>query len=261
MKKYHVISGLPRSGSTLLANILNQNPKFHASGTSSLPKLLVDIRNAWESYPENRANQDWVKKENVLKGVVESFYQNVDKDIIFDKSRVWSIESELAKFALGDNMKFIITVRDLPNMLASFENLYRKNAHIYTTIDKKNSNLANTVSGRCDLLVSNAGPIGSSVISLKELLLKGGDNILIIDYDDLVRKPALIIDDLYEFIGEDKFKHDFNNVEQTIFEKDEEHGILDLHTIKPKVEPSKLNPTEILGAELVKKFQGGKFWK
>ena len=30
----HFISGLPRSGSTLLAGILRQNPRFHAGMTS-----------------------------------------------------------------------------------------------------------------------------------------------------------------------------------------------------------------------------------
>lgn len=35
-KKYYFISGLPRSGSTLLANILAQNPRFHATATSGI---------------------------------------------------------------------------------------------------------------------------------------------------------------------------------------------------------------------------------
>ncbi|MBU0835751.1 MAG: sulfotransferase, partial [Gammaproteobacteria bacterium] len=30
MPAYHFISGLPRSGSTLLAALLRQNPRFHA---------------------------------------------------------------------------------------------------------------------------------------------------------------------------------------------------------------------------------------
>ncbi len=40
--RYHFISGLPRSGSTLLAAILRQNPRFHAGISSSLPPLFTD---------------------------------------------------------------------------------------------------------------------------------------------------------------------------------------------------------------------------
>ena len=40
MSKYHFISGLPRSGSTLLAAILRQNPRFHAGMTSPVGSLF-----------------------------------------------------------------------------------------------------------------------------------------------------------------------------------------------------------------------------
>ncbi|WP_442939260.1 sulfotransferase [Nostoc sp.] len=42
--KIHFISGLPRSGSTLLGALLRQNPRFHASMSSRYIKLI-------QSYP------------------------------------------------------------------------------------------------------------------------------------------------------------------------------------------------------------------
>ena len=41
--KLHVITGLPRSGSTLLCNILNQNPKFNATSTSTVVSMLHSL--------------------------------------------------------------------------------------------------------------------------------------------------------------------------------------------------------------------------
>ncbi|MEG3891746.1 sulfotransferase [Microcoleus sp. AT8-B1] len=38
--KAHFISGLPRSGSTLLAALLRQNPRFHAAMTSPVGGLV-----------------------------------------------------------------------------------------------------------------------------------------------------------------------------------------------------------------------------
>ena len=38
--QFHFISGLPRSGSTLLAALLRQNPRFHARMSSPVARLF-----------------------------------------------------------------------------------------------------------------------------------------------------------------------------------------------------------------------------
>jgi sulfotransferase len=45
-KVIHFISGLPRSGSTLLAAILRQNPCFHAGMTSPVASLFMALQSA-----------------------------------------------------------------------------------------------------------------------------------------------------------------------------------------------------------------------
>ena len=46
LPKLHFISGLPRSGSTLLAGILRQNPRFHAAMTGPVGSLFGALLNA-----------------------------------------------------------------------------------------------------------------------------------------------------------------------------------------------------------------------
>ena len=41
--KMHFISGLPRSGSTLLAAILRQNPRFHAAMSGPLQTMFETL--------------------------------------------------------------------------------------------------------------------------------------------------------------------------------------------------------------------------
>ena len=49
MKTYHFLAGLPRSGSTVLASILNQNPEVYVTPTSPMLDLLVKNQdNFWE---------------------------------------------------------------------------------------------------------------------------------------------------------------------------------------------------------------------
>ena len=46
-KQLHFLSGIPRSGSTVLAAILNQNPETHVSTTSGLVHALDGLANTW----------------------------------------------------------------------------------------------------------------------------------------------------------------------------------------------------------------------
>ena len=55
-KKINVICGLPRSGSTLLCNILNQNPDFHASSTSPLAQTLGALSQFLSTSPEVKSD-------------------------------------------------------------------------------------------------------------------------------------------------------------------------------------------------------------
>ena len=51
MKQYYFISGLPRSGSTLLSGILKQNPHFYADIASPVEALtgnMIDIITQYE---------------------------------------------------------------------------------------------------------------------------------------------------------------------------------------------------------------------
>lgn len=80
-KTYYFISGLPRSGSTLLCNILAQNPRFYVSATSGILDVMFGVRNQWDKLIEFRAmasEQSEVAKVRVLRGILESYYSDVD---------------------------------------------------------------------------------------------------------------------------------------------------------------------------------------
>ena len=47
-KRIYFLAGLPRSGSTLLANILAQHPQIHVTPTSGVVDMLVQVRNSWD---------------------------------------------------------------------------------------------------------------------------------------------------------------------------------------------------------------------
>ena len=70
-KSFAFISGLPRSGSTLLCNILAQNPEAKVSkATSGLHDVLFGVRNQWDRLTEHQAEGvDPARLKRVLQGI------------------------------------------------------------------------------------------------------------------------------------------------------------------------------------------------
>jgi len=54
-KQIYFQSSLPRAGSTLLQNIMGQNPDFYVTPTSGVLELLFSARNQYTTSPEFKA--------------------------------------------------------------------------------------------------------------------------------------------------------------------------------------------------------------
>lgn len=64
MEKIFFQSSLPRSGSTLLQNILGQNPDFYTTPTSGLVELLYRSRNGYSDSSEFKAQDEETMKKD-----------------------------------------------------------------------------------------------------------------------------------------------------------------------------------------------------
>ena len=71
----HFISGLPRSGSTLLAAVLRQNPKFHAGIASPVAFLFNGLMRQMSQENEAAVFIDDERRRNVLSGVFDNYYR------------------------------------------------------------------------------------------------------------------------------------------------------------------------------------------
>ncbi len=262
-KTIHFIAGLPRSGSTLLCNILNQNPRFNATSTSGILEIILAIRNQWENVTTFQASPNKVGKDEVVKGILHNYYSTTQRPIVFDKSRGWPAYMELAEFILGQKAKVLVPVRSIVDVLSSFEKLYRKNAHNWQFPQEK-SNFAQfqTVEGRAETFMNAEQPVGMAYNRIRDALARGfKDRMAFIEFEQLTTRPEEMMKAIYQFIGEEYFEHNFDNVEQTTSENDDMHGIPGLHTIRSKVEPVKSDALEILGKETFEKYSNAEFWR
>ena len=249
-KTFHFVSGMPRSGSQILVSILNQNPRFYASGTSGILDIMFSVRNNWDELIEFKANPNEEGKKRVLRGILENYYADVEKPVIWDKSRGWLAYLELAEMVLERPAKVLVPVRDLRDILASFEKLWRKGAGTRQIAqERENYFLWQTVEGRCQVWASSNQPVGLAYNRIRDALSRGyQDRMHFIRYEELTRNPARTMMLLYNFLEEDYYEHNFGKVEQVIFEHDEVYGLgSELHKIRPKVEPQEPQYPKILG--------------
>ena len=85
---FHFISGLPRSGSTLLAAILRQNPRFQAGMTSPVGGFVHALLTQVSASSEFANQVDQTQRKNLLTGLFHSYYQqDADREVIFDTNR------------------------------------------------------------------------------------------------------------------------------------------------------------------------------
>ncbi|MAE43319.1 hypothetical protein CMO93_06090 [Candidatus Woesearchaeota archaeon] len=240
------LSGLPRSGSTLLGALLSQRPDTFVSATSGLIDIMGAAVQTWERNPTTKA-QGSSKDEviRILRAIADAKYADKNESIIIDKSRGWpapQIMKTMEK-VLGKPPKIIATARPIAECLASFAKLV-KPEDIRNFCRK--SQLANH--------------LFSSYRTLKAAWEADPDNILFVEYDNIVSQPQIELDRIVDFLGIKRFKHFFENIENPLKEKDEEAwNIKGLHDIRPSLKKQEYSAKDILG-EQWEHYQGGEFW-
>jgi sulfotransferase len=196
--QFHFIYGLPRSGSTLLAGILRQSPKFFAAMSSPVAGLVNSLLEQTGANSESYTFFDDAKRKVLCKALFDAYYSDKTHPIIFDTNRQWTAGMHQL-VELFDNFKMICCVRNPAWVMDSFETIYRKNPFEYSRMFSAASR--NTVSSRCDALINGAGVVGSAWTALKEAYYgEFSDRLLLIDCDILTRHPARTIELLYQFL-------------------------------------------------------------
>lgn len=263
-KQFYFMAGMPRSGSTLLISILNQNPKLYGTPTSPLLDLLFLNEQSWRNCESVIANPIPVQLENLSESIINGCWQHIPQNIIIDKHRAWGRNLGAIHNIFKQKPKVIITVRDVPSILASFMRLLRNSKRSPNYIDQIliDRQLPLTDENRVDVLWRDF--ICDPWDSFKTAYNTDKSSLLLVDYDRLVTEKENVIREVYNFLELPFFHHDFENIENQT--KDDDlvaWGLEDLHTIRPKLEKTCKAPQEVLGEKMYNMYRnmGLEFWK
>ena len=253
VEKIFYQSSLPRAGSTLLQNILAQNPDIYATPTSGVLELIFAARGNYTNSLEFKAQDSELMKSgflNFCKDGMFGFYNGItDKKYVIDKSRGWGIHYDFLNM-IHSNPKIICMVRDPRDIFTSMENNFRKESHKTSSLVDWSKMQGTTVPKRIDLWVQNP-PVGMAFERLSEMMRLGIDSkVLFVRFEDLCLYPEQQMKRIYEYLEIPFYQHDFDNIEQKTKEDDSIYGIYGDHIIRTKLEPVISKSNEILGKEI-----------
>ena len=242
------LSGLPRSGSTLLGALLCQRTDLQVSATSGLIDVLGAAATTWENSPQCQSGD--VALDGlypILKGIVDAHYKDIEGTML-DKSRGWPDTKIMATMTrvLGDKPRIIATVRPMQECIASF-----------MRISKFKGNPLDFVS---------QSPLAQHLI-FSHTTLKAGyadrpEGFHFVEYANLGSDPQLECDRVAAFLGLPQFEHTLTNLSNPVPENDAKTwGIPDLHTVRPTIERMRYDAHKMLGTKLWNYYNGNEFWK
>ena len=253
---------MPRAGSEVLQVLLHQNPRIYAGATSPLLEYQFAARGNYE-LPEVKSQDSKIMQQAFLsmcKGMADSYYSAVtDRPIVIDKNRGWAHYYEWVE-QWNSDPKIICMVRDLRSIISSMEKIYRKNRFRPAGPDNPTQLSNMTIYQRTNHWLSNQ-PVGLALMRTMDTFNRDlNKKMLFIRYEDLCENPQATMKKLYQFIGEEYYEHDFNNITKVVYEDDSHFGPYGNHSVASKLSVIPKDYNEILGKDVAAKLRSDYSW-
>jgi len=253
MKTLHFLSGLPRSGSTVLSSILNQNPDVYVTPTSPMLNVTVKMQEVWRDDPTVKANYYEDQARNITKAILPAFWQHRPEPIVIDKGRGWAKNMLTANALFEKKIKVIVVERDLPSIMASWLSLIHKQTNCYIDLEIRKKGFLPTDENRMAEMWFNM--VKDCMEGTQQIKKEVPDQIVCITYDELMNDAKTQLQRIEDFLELPHHDYDFDNIENDTADDDMiAWGFDGLHTIRPKLEKTAKDPKIILGNELYNRF-------
>ena len=224
MSKFIPVCGLLRSGSTILVNILNQNPDITISPDSILSTVVLNAQETFsQSVSESQYDADtsYEMFANFCRSGIESWISTISKTPYYiDKCRSWGHQLDFL-FNIYPKIKIVLIIRDLRGIASSIEKIQKN-----TVMEYKSDFLFGDQPydfNKEDLYINKIKNVfetcmlRKNLICIKEILdvrREYFDSIKIIRYEDLILETNCTINSIYDHLDIPKFSHDLDNIKQ-----------------------------------------------
>jgi sulfotransferase len=225
-KQFVALSGHARSGSTLLASILSQNPEIYSGGSSAVCQLMWDMHQSINNSEEIKAN-NLTHLDEIVKQIPHSYYANTTKPIVVDRHRSWTLPAnvEMLKKYVDADIKIVVLVRSNLEIVSSIVHLRKLNGW---------------ENPEWNLFVKDGEPIMRPHAGVRWAKENNNGEFLFVTYDDLINKTQSTLDHIYAHCGWAPFSHNLQFVKNVCQENDEVYGLPGLHDIRSTIKKNKI---------------------
>ena len=260
--KFHFDCGLPRSGSTLLTAILNQNPQIHAGTLSPVFEVMYYTDEILQGEQAQAFPKSEVFHKMVQDGII-NYYSDRDEPIVIDKCRAWPAHIDMLKKYVTDDPRIICTVRHPLDILASVITLFHKDGGL-NFMDKAmlKQGLFITDDSRCEFMMNPGGIVWESMNALATAFRQNQTkHIHFVQYDDLVNDPKKALQGIHSFLRMKPYEYNFDNISAKDREKDKEvYGLETMHEVRPSIKKTSKHYSEVLSSSVINKYINMDFW-
>ena len=258
------MAGLPRSGSTLLKSILNQNPNIHANPVSPVMELMYHTEEYLKQSEQYLGYPKPKSAYKIISSYIENYYFDREESVIIDHCRAWTNNIERIKTYITPNPKIICPVRDIVEILTSFITMVHRNDDQVSFIDQHLIEKGVTVDddNRCQYLMSDEGIVEQALWAQSQAFIKNDTrHLLMIEYNDLVNAPDETMRRIYDFLEMDNYNHNFKNVENHHRENDDQWYLKDMHYVRKEVKKTSKKPEDVLSPYILNRYKQLEYWK
>jgi hypothetical protein len=262
IKHINFLCGLPRSGSTLLATLLNQHPSIYASPHSALLDGVWAMRESFMNSESVHFQLRVSAYQETIFTTPQVFYRNIEKDIIFDKQFAWSVPDyyDLA-LKISNNPRFLVCYRPILEVLASFVSKAIDNPDFYLNkmLEESNFYPKNYLSKNdalADFLMIEHGLIDISLFGLAHAKKnETSGRFKFVSYDDLVADPKKEMSEIFNFLKLEPFEVDVENILDIFKYNDSRRiGIENFHRVRSSVEKISSKPEDLFSDYILQKY-------
>ncbi len=263
IKNINFICGLPRSGSTLLATLLNQHPEIYASPHSA---LVDGVSNLHKTFTESESVHFSLRLsayQQTLWTLPHLFYQDIEKNIIFDKHFIWSTpENYRLALKISNNPRFIVCYRPVLEILASFVDVAVKNVNFYLnkeldSVDYYYKKYLSRNDAMAEYLMQEPRMLPNSILGLVNAKKNENSGMFkFVSYDSLVTDPQKEMFDIFNFLKIKPIEIQTENLEDIFQYKDAfVLGVDNFHRIKQKIKKTSTKPEDLFSNFILDKYK------
>jgi len=201
---------MPRSGNTLFASLINQNPNIAVTANSITLEIMKDLfllkrTDVFQNYPDHKS------LDNVLSSVYKNYYKDWKYKYIIDRGPATAEGNfELLKQYLGQPVKCIILWRDLLDVLASYIKWFENELTAFPNRDGEK-----TIEEKLNLLMSKDGAIAKELTAIQNAILPENKHMChIVKYKNLVTEPEKCLRSIYNFLEIEYYPHRYTSLDQ-----------------------------------------------